>query len=63
MNRSGKSIAGSKAPLQMKASSFCLHVTNIAGTDTPLKEAELRCYECGQKVHINPQCPKLKGKQ
>ena len=31
--------------------------------DTPLKEGELRCYECGQKGHIKPQCLKLKGKQ
>ena len=23
----------------------------------------MRCYECGQKGHIKPQCPKLKGKQ
>ena len=29
----------------------------------PPKEGELRCYECGQKGHIKPQCPKLKGKQ
>ena len=23
----------------------------------------MSCYECGQKGHIKPQCPKLKGKQ
>ena len=28
-----------------------------------LKEGELWCYKCGQKGHIKPQCPKLKGKQ
>ena len=30
---------------------------------TPSKEGELNCYKCGQKGHIKPQCPKLKGKQ
>ena len=40
-----------------------MYVSNITGTDTPQKEAELRCYKCGQKGHIKPQCPKLKGKQ
>ena len=34
---------------------------NAAGA--PPKEGELRCYKCGQKGHIKPQCPKLKGKQ
>ena len=47
----------------MKATGFCPHVPNATGTDTPLKEGESRCYECGQKGHIKPQCPKLKGKQ
>ena len=28
-----------------------------------MKEGELHCNECGQKGHIKPQCPKLKGKQ
>ena len=44
-----------------KASNSCPHITS--STATPLKEGELRCYECGQKGHIKPQCPKLKGKQ
>ena len=63
MNRSNKSVAGYKPPLQPKACSFHPHVPNITGTDIPLKEGELRCYECGQNGHIKPQCPKLKGKQ
>ena len=28
----------------------------------PLKEGELRCYECGQKGHMQPQCPKLRSR-
>ena len=27
----------------------------------PLKEGELKCYECGQKGHMRPQCPKLRN--
>ena len=27
----------------------------------PLKEGELKCYECGQKGHMRPQCLKLRG--
>ena len=45
----------------MKASNSRPHVTSSAGA--PPKEGELCCYECGQKGHIKPQCPKLKGKQ
>ena len=25
------------------------------------KEGELKCYECGQKGHMRPQCPKLRS--
>ena len=63
MKRSNKSVTRYKPPVQLKASNFHPHVPNITGADTPLKEGELRCYECGQKGHIKPQCPKLKGKQ
>ena len=27
----------------------------------PSKEGELKCYECGQKGHMWPQCPKLRS--
>ena len=27
----------------------------------PLKEGELKCYECGQKGHMRPQCLKLRN--
>ena len=43
----------------VKASNSLPHVANSMGA----KEGELCCYECGQKGHIKPQCPKLKGKQ
>ena len=44
-----------------KASNSHPHVASSTGA--PPKEGELQCYECGQKGHIKPQCPKLKGKQ
>ena len=44
-----------------KGSNSLPHITSSMGT--PSKEGELNCYECGQKGHIKPQCPKLKGKQ
>ena len=28
----------------------------------PLKEGELKCYKCGQKGHMRPQCPKLRSR-
>ena len=28
----------------------------------PSKEGELKCYECGQKGHMRPQCPKLRSR-
>ena len=44
----------------VKASNSHPHVANSTGA--PSKEGELCCYECGQKGHIKPQCPKLNGK-
>ena len=44
-----------------KINNSCPQAVNTAGA-LP-KEGELQCYECGQKGHIKPQCPKLKGKQ
>ena len=29
----------------------------------PLKEGELKCYKCGQKGHMQPQCPKLRSQR
>ena len=51
----------SHPPTTVKASNSCSDVTSSTGA--PSKEGELCCYECGQKGHIKPQSPKLKGKQ
>ena len=61
VHKSSKPMLRSQFPL--KANSNCTHVPTTAGTGAPSKEGELRCYECGQKGHIKPQCPKFKGKQ
>ena len=29
----------------------------------PLKEGKLKCYKCGQKGHMRPQCPKLRSQR
>ena len=29
----------------------------------PSKEGKLKCYECGQKGHMQPQCPKLRSQR
>ena len=41
-----------------KASSNTRKIPETTGKQ-PLKEGELKCYECGQKGHMRPQCPKL----
>ena len=51
----------SRPQMTAKASNSRPHVASSTGA--PPKEGELRCYECGQRGHIKPLCPKLKGKQ
>ena len=29
----------------------------------PSKKGQLKCYECGQKGHMRPQCPKLRSRR
>ena len=29
----------------------------------PSKEGKLKCYKCGQKGHMRPQCPKLRSRR
>ena len=48
---------------QMTAKANNSHPYVPSSTGAPSKDSELCCYKCGQKGHIKPQCPKLKGKQ
>ena len=36
---------------QMLSRARSIHIPTMAGINAPLKEGELRCYECGQKGH------------
>ena len=46
-------------PIQ-KTSSNTHKLPETAGKQ-PSKEGKLKCYECGQKGHMRPQCPKLRS--
>ena len=46
-------------PIQ-KTSSNTHKIPETTGKQ-PLKEGKLKCYECGQKGHMRPQCPKLRS--
>ena len=43
-----------------KTSSNTHKISETTG-EQPLKEGELKCYECGQKGHMQPQCLKLRN--
>ena len=47
-------------PIQKTSSNTC-KIPETTGKQ-PLKEGELKCYECGQKGHMRPQCPKLRNR-
>ena len=48
-------------PIQNTSSNTC-KIPEATGKQ-PLKEGELKCYECGQKGHMRPQCPKLRNQR
>ena len=48
-------------PIQNTSSNTC-KIPEATGKQ-PLKEGELKCYECGQKGHMQPQCPKLRSQR
>ena len=43
-----------------KTSSNTHKIPEITGKQ-PSKEGKLKCYECGQKGHMRPQCPTLRS--
>ena len=48
------------AQLIQKMSSNTCKIPETTGKQ-PLKEGKLKCYECGQRGHMQPQCPKLRS--
>ena len=46
-------------PIQKMSSNTC-KIPETTGKQ-PSKEGKLKCYECGQKGHMQPQCPKLRS--
>ena len=48
-------------PIQKTSSNTC-QIPETAGKQ-PLKEGKLKCYECGQKGHMQPQCPKPRSRR
>ena len=46
-------------PIQ-KTSSNTRKVPETTGKQ-PSKEGKLKCYKCGQKGHMRPQCPKMRS--
>ena len=50
-----------QVPKPIQNTSSNTHKIPEATGKQPLKEGELKCYECGQKGHMQPQCPKLRS--
>ena len=48
-------------PIQ-KTSSNTRKIPETTGKQ-PSKEGKLKCYKCGQKGHMRPQCPKLRSQR
>ena len=46
-------------PIRKTSSNTC-KIPEMTGKQ-PSKEGKLKCYECGQKGHMQPQCPKLRS--
>ena len=47
-------------PIRKTSSNTC-KIPEATGKQ-PLNEGKLKCYECGQKGHMRPQCPKLRSR-
>ena len=50
-----------QVPKPIQNTSSNTHKTPEATGKQPSKEGELKCYECGQKGHMRPQCLKLRS--
>ena len=56
----GQSMANRQVPKPSWNMSSNTHKIPETSGKQPLKEGELKCYKCGQKGHMQPQCPKLR---
>ena len=57
----GQTITNRQIPKPIQNMSSNTHkIPEVTGIQS-LKEGELKCYECCQKGHMRPQCPKLKS--
>ena len=54
-------IANRQVPKPIWNMSSNTHKIPEATGKQPLKEGELKCYKCGQKGHMQPQCLKLRS--
>ena len=50
-----------QVPKSIRKTSSNTHKIPETTGKQPSKEGELKCYECGQKGHMQPQCPKLRN--
>ena len=57
----GQMVANRQVPKPIQNMSSNTHKIPEATGKQPSKEGELKCYECGQKGHMRPQCPKLRS--
>ena len=56
-----QAMTNRQVPKPIQNMSSNTHKIPEATGKQPLKEGELKCYECGQKGHMRPQCLKLRN--
>ena len=54
-------MANRQVPKPIQNMSGNTHKIPETSGKQPLKEGEIKCYECGQNGHMPPQCPKLRN--
>ena len=57
----GQTMANRQVPKPIWNMSSNTHKIPETTGKQPLKEGEQKCYECGQKGHMQPQCLKLRS--
>ena len=57
----GQATANRQVPKLIWHMSSNTHKIPETSGKQPSKEGELKCYKCGQKGHMQPQCPRLRN--